>query len=118
MDQFLQVSSSQIFGMMYYAAPLWLNQMLGHKLWRELESLHYRILRVECNDFKRTKKKQVIDSLCKRATPRMWSNYAVSLIAMKIIRDEEPTRLHEAIINNMVIERRKPRQGHFLIAPS
>jgi hypothetical protein len=113
MDQFLQVASSQIFGMLYYAAPLWLNQMLGHKLWRKLESLHYRILRVACNDFKRTKKNQVIDSLCKRATPRMWSTYAISSIAMKIIRDEEPTRLHEAIIDNMVIERRKPRQGHF-----
>jgi hypothetical protein len=69
MEQFIQIASSQIFGMLYYAAPLWLNQTLEHKLWKKLDSLHYRILRVACNDFKRTKKKQVIDSLCKRATP-------------------------------------------------
>jgi hypothetical protein len=116
MVQFLQIASSQIFGMLYYAAPLWLNSTLGHKLWRKLESLHYRVLRVACNDFKRTKKKQVIDSLCKRATPRMWSRYAVASIAIKILRDEQPIRLRDAIISNMVIERRKQRQGRFFDA--
>jgi hypothetical protein len=60
------------------------------------------------------KNKKVIDSLCKSSMPWMWSNYAVSLLPMKVIKVEAPRRLFNAIVATMVIERHKPRQGHFL----
>jgi hypothetical protein len=113
MSQFLQVATSQIFSTIYYAAPVWLNNTLGHKLWTKINSFHYRVMRVACNDFKRRKKKEVIDSLCKRATPKMWSQFVSSSIAMKIIREGSPVYLSNAILEHMVIERRKPRNGRF-----
>jgi len=112
-DQYLSVATSQIFSTMYYAAPVWLNCTLGHKLWKKIDSFHYRVMRVAIQDFKGKKKRKVIDSLCKRATPRMWSNYISASTAIKIIRDKEPKRLLDSINTSMVIERRRPRNGRF-----
>ncbi len=108
-DQFPQIATSQIFSTTYYTAPLWLNQTLGSKEWKRIDSFHYRVMRVAINDFKRNKKRKVIDLLCKRATPRMWSYYISASVALKIIRDGMPQRLANTIQDTMVIERRKPR---------
>ncbi len=70
-------------------------------------------MRVAINDFKRNKKRKVIDSLCKRATPRMWSNYISASTALKIVRDVLPSRLAMSINETMVTERRRPRNGRF-----
>lgn len=71
MENFLKIATSQIFSTTYYAAPVWLNTTMGYKMWKRIESFHYRVMRVACNDFKGNKKRKVIDSLCKRATPKM-----------------------------------------------
>jgi hypothetical protein len=112
-DQFIQIATSQIFSTTYYAAPVWLNQTLGSKEWKRMDSFHYRVMRVAINDFKRNKKRKVIDSLCKRATPKMWSNYISASTALKIVRDLLPSRLATSINETMVTERRRPRNGRF-----
>lgn len=112
-EQFLVIATSQIYSGAYYASQVWLNCTLSAKLWKKMNSLHYRIMRVACNDFKARKKKEVIDSLCKRATPKMWSDYASSSLAMKILRDETPKLLYECLLNNTRTERRRQRHRRF-----
>jgi hypothetical protein len=112
-SQFLQIATSQVLSTTYYAAPVWLNSTLGCGLWKKIESLHYRIMRVACNDFKRRRRRKEIDIQCKRATPKMWSYYVSASTAMKIIRDAEPKLLARTIETNMVTERRRPRNGRF-----
>ncbi len=70
-------------------------------------------MRAAINDYKGTRKGKVIDSLCKRATPRMWSDYISASTAIKIIRDHNPSLLANAIEQNVVIERYKPMHVHF-----
>jgi hypothetical protein len=86
---------------------------LSQKLFKRIDSFHYRVMRVACNDFKGTRKRIVIDSQCKRATPRMWSSYVTASTALKIIRDDQPKILSDTISANMTVERRKPRFGRF-----
>lgn len=111
MQQFLNIATSQVLSTLYYAAPVWLNTTLGYKHWKKVESMHYRIMRVAINDFKGRRKRKVIDSLCKRATPRMWSDYISASTAIKIIRDNKPRGLADSIEKNMVTERRRDGFG-------
>lgn len=111
--QFLTIATSQIFSTAYYASAVWLNQTLSYKLWKRMESFHYRVMRVGCNDFRARKKRKVIDSLCQRATPVMWSKYISASMAIKITRDMEPKLLYEDVLKNMTTVRRKPDNGRF-----
>ncbi len=112
-EQFIKIATSQVFSTIYYASPVWLNTTLSSKLWKKVTSFHYRVMRVACNDHKARKKRIVIDSICKRATPRMWSDYITASIAMKIIRDQAPLKLANTIRDSMTIERRKPSNPRF-----
>ncbi len=113
MDQFLQIATSQIFSTTYYASPVWLNNTLASRLWKKVNSFHYRVMRVACNDFRTKISKKVIDSTCKRATPKMWSQYISASTAIKILRDSTPRLLAEALQQSMTVERRRPRHGRF-----
>ena len=79
----------------------------------KMDSFHYRVLRVACRDYKAKKKRKVIDSQCKRSTPKMWSNYLTASTAIKIIRDHTPLGLMESLCLNVVAERRRQNLGHF-----
>lgn len=113
MGQFLQIATSQVFSTAYYASTVWLNDTLSYKYWKKVESFHYRVMRVACNDFKGRRKRKLIDAQCKRATPRMWSQYISTSMVMKILRDDVPSILANSILGNMVTERRRPRHGRF-----
>ena len=107
MEQFLTISTSQIFSTAFYAAPVWLNSTLSSKLWRKITSFHYRVMRVACRDFKAQKKRGLIDKECKRATPKMWADYISASTAIKIIRDSEPALLANDIRSNWTMDRRR-----------
>jgi len=80
---------------------------------RKLRSLHYRILRAAKKDYKRTVPKINLDKEFKRATPSMWSQYASTSLAIKILRDRCPATLHNHLEENLYLERRKPLNGRF-----
>jgi len=113
MQQFLKVATAQLFSIIYYAAPVWLNKTLTSDLWRKLKSLHYRILRAAKKDYKRVIPNQLLDKECKRATPKMWSEYATTTMAIKVLRDRSPFQLFNHLNENLYIQRRKPNNGRF-----
>ena len=55
LEQFLTIATSQIFSTTYYASAVWLNCTLTHKLKKRIDSFHYRVIRVACNNFKGNK---------------------------------------------------------------
>ncbi len=118
MEQFLTVATSQVFSTLYYASTVWLNSTLSCSLFKRIDSFHYRVMRVACNDFKGRRKRKVIDALCKRATPRMWSSYISASTAIKIIRENSPLLIANRINGNMTTNRRRPRNGRLFDASS
>jgi len=64
-------------------------------------------------DYKRTVSKINLDKEFKRATPSMWSQYATTSLAIKILRDRCPAPLHNHLMQNLYLERRKPFNGRF-----
>ena len=113
MEQFLTISTSQVFSTAYYATPVWLNCTLSSKLWKKITSFHYRVMRVACRDFKARKKRILIDKQCKRATPKMWGDYISASTAIKITRDSEPRLLADDIRSNWTIEKRRANPRFF-----
>jgi len=83
----------QIFSILYYAAPVWLNNTLSHQLWTKLRSVHYWVLRAAARDHKKKKQRADLNKLCMRATPKMWSNYIIASTVIKITRNRYPKYL-------------------------
>jgi len=112
-EQFLKVATCQLYSILYYAAPVWMNKTLSAKQWTKLRSVHYRILRAATRDYKRKKHRHELDKKCQRATPTMWSNYIIASTAIKIKRDRYPVYLCENLERTFYTERRRPTVGKF-----
>jgi len=65
----MKVVTSQFFGTLYYAAPVWLNSELKESQWNRLNSIHYRVIRAAIKDYKRKVPRAVLNIISKRATP-------------------------------------------------
>jgi len=104
--QFLKVANAQIYSTLYYAAPIWLNKMLTSNLWTKLRSAHYRVLRAAVRDYKKRKNMTDLNKDCKRATPKMWSNYIITSTVIKSIRDGFPKYLKSKLETTLYTERR------------
>lgn len=109
-DQFLQVLTSQYYSTCYYGAPAWLGSHTRMTDLRKLNSLHYRLLRTATCDWqkKTNTSKQDLDKLG-RVRPSTWAQYTAASTAIKIIRDDQPTRLNEHLMGSIYCEDRSGR---------
>jgi len=112
-DQFLKLATAQVFSVVYYASPVWLNDTLSSSNWRKLKTFHYRVLRSAVKDYKRAISNKDLDKSCLRATPRMWSLYMQTSIVVKIMRDVCPYELHQRLQQSIYINDRRPNYGKF-----
>jgi len=79
-----KVATSHLFGLLYYAAPVWLNSQTTSRHFKLLNSLHYRVMRIVLGDFSNKISKKEIDKQCGRATPHQWSNYVNAKMAITL----------------------------------
>ena len=109
-DQFLQVLTSQYYSTCYYGAPAWLGSHTRKMDIRKLNNLHYRLLRTAVCDWKHKIKtsREDLDRLG-RARPSLWAYYISASTAIKIIRDDQPTRLNEHLLESIYCEDRSGR---------
>jgi hypothetical protein len=112
--QFLQVLTSQYYGTCYYGSPVWLGSHTRVMDIRKLNGLHYRLLRSTIENWQKRKNtsKSELDNLG-RARPSTWSQYTVSSTAIKILRDDKPTRLSEHLLESIYCEERSGRVKFF-----
>jgi len=111
-DTALKLITSQYFGIVYYAAPVWLTPQLSAVSWQRLNSSHYRALRAVVGDYKRKLPRAVLNIITKRATPRQWSNYAACSLAIKLFNGQD-TRIGDEMRKQCYINDRQPRKGTF-----
>jgi len=112
-DQFLKIATAQLYSILYYASPVWLNRTLSASYWTKIRSLHYRILRGAIKDYKKKVTRPRLDKLCKRATPDMWSKYTTATAVIKTVRDGSPSFLMTCINTTLYTTRRKPEIAQF-----
>jgi len=79
-----KIITSHYFGMLYYASPVWLNEVTSARIWRILNTLHYKGLRTACRDFRKSKSRDELDKLFNRATPNKWMHYSNSKLALQL----------------------------------
>jgi len=80
-----KIITSHCYGMLYYASPVWLNEGTSARVWRILNTLHYKGLRTACRDFRKIKSRDKSDKLFNRATPHRWMYYANSKLALQLL---------------------------------
>jgi len=79
-DQFMSVATSQYYGALFYAMPVWYEpSKIKHKT--KLDTLHYKLLRLAVKDWGRLYPKDMLDTLG-RAQPGQFANYATASIVI------------------------------------
>jgi len=104
-DQFLKVLTSQYYGTCYYACQAWLGTHTLKMDLRKLNAMHYKLLRITTGDWKSRTPREVLDDLG-RVRPSTWAKYSSANLAIKILRDREPVRLHTHLNAMLYYERR------------
>jgi len=108
----MKVVTSQFFGTLYYAAPVWLNSELNESQWNRLNSIHYRVIRAAIKDYKRKVPRAVLNIISKRATPKQWARYTVAKTIIKLY-NQNCTRLSTLLRKNSYVNDRNPGRAVF-----
>jgi hypothetical protein len=110
--QFLKAVTANYYSSVFYCNSVWYpNVKAVHRT--KLVSLHYRILRIACKDYRSILSRDELSERCQKATPDEWSNYTTASVSMKICRDNQPERLHNLLMQTFYTERRKKGKGMF-----
>ena len=86
---------------------------LDQTLRKQINSIHFRALRLAFCDFKCRVPRWKLTKELKRATPLEWSRYAVASSVLKINRNKMPVNLYNLIQDNLYFERRYPSLAKF-----
>jgi len=90
-----------------------MHQVCGSINERQLDSLHFRLLRTACRDYNYSKSRVELTKVCKRATPSEWSKFATATRVVKTLRDKQPKVLAELLDMTLFEEPHKPGIGKF-----
>jgi hypothetical protein len=111
-DELLQLVTSQYFGIVYYASPVWMGSLKATN-WRRLNTSHYRAIRSALKDFRKRKKRSELDEESKRATPLEWSKYCIASTVIKLYNRSD-TRIGELLRTSAYVNDRLPYKAKFL----
>lgn len=111
-EQFLKTVTCNFYSSVYYAASVWLPNCKSIQS-TKLTSLHFRLLRTACKDYWTKLSRKDLTNRCQRATPAEWSKYTTASVAIKVIKNKQPTRLHEILMSTYYSERRNAGKGLF-----
>ncbi len=111
--QFIQILTSQFFSTLYYCSQAWLTSTTHVKLWKIVNSIHYRALRVALHEYRPKTNREKIDLLCGRASPKQWSKYCIASLVINCLQNGKPTLLVSFIRETLYHERRSPNIGKF-----
>ncbi|NBR26721.1 MAG: hypothetical protein EBU08_23690, partial [Micrococcales bacterium] len=106
-EQFIQVMTSQYYGMTYYGCQAWLGSHTRKMDLKKLDSLHYKMLRIVKKDYKRKIGRHELDTIG-RARPTLWGKYSTANLVLKVLRDAVPRRLSIHLETTRYNEKRKP----------
>jgi len=107
-DSALRVLTSQFFGAVYYAAPVWLSN-LTEAHWQRF---HYRSIRAAVCGYTRKIRRAVFSIIAKWATPKQWSHNAVAKCVINLY-NSSATRIRKFLRDKSYINDRNPGKAVF-----
>jgi hypothetical protein len=111
-DELLQLVTSQYFGILYYASPVWMGNLTSAN-WKRINSSHYRALRAALKDYRKRKKRSELDAEAKRSTPREWSKYIISSTVIKLYNRSD-TNIANLLRSSSYVNDRMPFKAKFI----
>jgi len=111
-DQFMKATTSQFYGLFYYGSQVWLGHHTPKKLIHQLDRVHYKVLRIVKNDWKRKISRNKLDKIG-RAKPSSWADYSTASLVIKVLQTEQPRHLYKSLTKNAFQERRRPGRMKF-----
>jgi len=113
-EQMKRIVTSHFFGSIYYASPVWLNEISTSVHWRILNSIHYRALRTAVKDHWRLLPKKELNNIFQRATPSQWMKYSCCKLAIRLynLGDSGPP-MSTLLKNSAYINDRQPERAYF-----
>jgi hypothetical protein len=111
-EQFLKTVTCNFYSSVFYASSVWLPNCKATQQ-TKLTSLHFRLLRTACKDYWTKMSRKDLTNRCQRATPAEWSKYTTASVAIKIIKNKQPKRLHDILRSTYYSERRNAGKGLF-----
>jgi len=110
----LKVATAHLYGLLYYAAPVWLNMQTSARHLKLLNSLHFRAMRIVLGDFRNKLSRNEVTNQCKRATPSQWSNYCNAKMAITLTNlGKMGPRISDQLTTKCYINDRRPGRGTF-----
>jgi len=85
-----KVVTAQFYSRMYYGSEEWLNELTSVRSWRFMNPLYHKALRVVMKDYDNLISKADLNASMKRATPRQWSYYSSSKLAINLMNGSTP----------------------------
>jgi len=101
-----KVITTHMFGMLYYASIVWLNELTAYKIVRTLESIHYKCLRIAVKDYYATLSRQRLDDIFNRATPCQWMQYSNAKHAISMLTCDNAPPISSIIKNKLYVNDR------------
>jgi len=105
-NQFKNIVTSQVYGVLYYGSVVWLNPSLSKTNMKNIERMHYSACRMIVGDWRSKWHRTDLNTVTGRMTPKQWMLYAGSSQILKCERSREPTNLWMAIEKNLYHNRR------------
>lgn len=104
-----KIITTHLFGMLYYASVVWLNELTAYKIIRSLESIHYKGLRVAAKDYYMLLSRERLDDIFGRATPCQWMKYSNTKMALNMLsQGSEGPPISVSPRNKLYVNERNP----------
>jgi len=104
---FLEATMSQFYSLLYYGSQVWLGSHTKVADIRKLNSVHYKLLRIVENDWKKRKRREDLDKIG-RAKPSLWAKYSTANLVLKVMKSRQPQTLHGSLVETAYATRRNP----------
>lgn len=101
------IVTAQVFSFLYYASPVWFTPSISKEVMKDVESLHFKALRMVTLDYKKRRSREWITNRTQRLPPNLWLRFAAASLLMKIWSTGTPIRLRSMAFANSYAKNRK-----------
>jgi len=106
--QAITIVTSQALSILYYACPAWLSPSIGKSEMKDLESIHFKALRVVVCDYRQRLSRDTISTRTNRLPPRLWCQFSAATILIKMWQNNQPQDLKCSAFVNTYKKTRYP----------
>lgn len=105
------IIATHLFGMIYYASVVWLNELTTVKIVNTLDSIHHKGLCIAAKDYFTTLSCQRLNDIFHRATPYRWIQYSKAKMPLTMLwQNQEGPLISSLLRNKLYINDRNPNK--------